>query len=140
MKNIRKYLMASVLTLTFMSPAIAEEKQHRVCDSSATVELGKMGMVNEEVLIEHMAKVKDQMKNVRHARGSHVSQKRELKKHLSEMQAAMQTLHDQMYASGCEGAIHGASLEVRVEVMEKHMGMMQQMMEQLLEHLSEQEQ
>ena len=140
MNTLQKYLLASVITVISIAPVTADEKQHRVCDKEAMVELRGMGMVNEEVLLEHIAKVKDQMKNVRHARGSHISQKRELKLHLSNMQVAMQELHDQMYSSGCEGAMHGASLETRVEVMEKHMGMMQAMMEQLLEHLSEQEQ
>jgi len=140
MKIFSKYLLASVLTFSFLTPAMAVEEQHRVCDSDATVELGKMGMVNEAALQEHIDKVKAQMKKVRHGRGSHFSQKQELRKHLSEMKSAMQELHNQMYAGGCKESLHGASLETRIEVMEKYMGMQQQMIEQLLEHLSEQEQ
>ena len=139
MKKFRKYLLLSIIAVVPISNALADEERHQVCDSDTMIELGKMGMVNEEALLDHIAKVKEQMKSVRHARGSHVSQKRELKKHLSEMQSAMQELHNQMYAGGCGEAIHGASLETRVEVMEKHMGMLRQMMAQMLEHFSEQQ-
>jgi len=140
MKMFSKYLLPPLMTLALINPALAEVDHHRGCDNEATVELGKMGMVDEAALQTHIDKVKAQMKKVRHARGSHVSQKLELKRHLSEMQAAMQELHNQMYAEGCEHAMHGASVETRLEVMEKRMGMMQQMMGQMIEHLSEQEQ
>ena len=141
MNAFSKYLLAPVLvTLALTAPAMAEGDHHRVCNNDATVELGKMGTVNEEALQRHIDKVKAQMKKVRHARGSHMSQKLELKRHLSEMQDAMQELHNQMYAEGCENAMHGASVETRLEVMENRMGMMQQMMEQMIEHMSEQEQ
>lgn len=140
MNKFSKYLLAPVVTLALITPAMAEGDRHRGCDNEATVELGKMGNVNEEALQQHIDKVKEQMKKVRHARGSHVSQKLELKRHLSQMQAAMQALHDQMYAEGCENAMHGASVEARLEVMEKRMDMMRQMMGQMIEHMSEQEQ
>lgn len=140
MNTMRKQLLASVVSMALLSPVMAAENHHSDCNSGSTVGIGKMGMVNEASLQAHIDKVKAQMKKVRHARGSHVSQKLELKRHLSDMQAAMQELHDQMYAEGCEASIHGASLETRIEVMEKRMGMMQQMMEQTIDHLSEQSQ
>lgn len=140
MNKFSKYLLAPVMTLALIAPAMAEGEHHRGCDNDAAIELGKMGKVNEETLQQHIDKVKAQLKKVRHARGSHVSQKTELKRHLREMQAAMQELHNQMYAGGCENAMHGASVETRLEVMEKRMGMMQQMMRQIIEHMSEQEQ
>ena len=118
MSTLYKHLFASLMAMVLISPAMAEGDHHRGCDSDATVELRKMGMVNEEALQQHIDKVKTQMKKVRHARGSHVSQKMELKRHLSDMQSAMQELHNQMYADGCEGAMHGASVDTRVEVME----------------------
>lgn len=134
------HLLATIMALALITPAMAEGDHHRACDSEATVDLGKMGEMSEKVLQQHIDKAKDQMKRVRHARGSHVSQKLELKRHLSDMQAAMQELHNQMYAAGCEEAMHGASVETRVDVMEKRMGMMQQMIEQMIEHMSEQAQ
>jgi len=87
-----------------------------------------------------MDNVKQQLLRVQHAHGgARLTRKRELRQHLSEMQVAMLEIHNQMYAKGCEGARHGASIDVRMRVLEKHMDMLQQMMEQILEHLSENE-
>jgi len=133
-----RYILTLVMAILLTTPAIAGKNQHSDCDSDVKIKLGRMGMVNEASLQVHIDKVKAQMKKVRHARGSHESQKRELKQHLLEMQAAMQTLHNQVYTSGCESAMQDASLETRLEVMEKRMGMMEQMIEQVMEHLSEQ--
>jgi len=108
------------------------------CDGGVTVKLGQMGTVNETVILKHIDKMEQQMKNVRHGRGSHVSRKKALKQHLSEMQVALQEIHDQKYAAGCKSAMGDASVEMRVEVMEKRMDMMQQMMKQMVENLSEQ--
>lgn len=139
LKTINKYLLASVITVVLASPAIAMEMEHDSCGDKATVQVRKMGMMNEEALQIHMDKVKQQLKKVRHARGSQKTQKRELRMHLSEMKSAMQELHNQMYVGGCKTSMHGASADVRIEVMEKRLDMMQQMMEQMIEHLSEKE-
>lgn len=98
MNTVHKQLLASAISLTLLTPVMAAENHHDDCNSDSTVALEKMGKVNEASLQMHIDKVKDQMKKVRHARGSHASQKLELKRHLLDMQAAMQELHDQMYA------------------------------------------
>jgi chaperonin cofactor prefoldin len=139
MKTINMHILALVITGIFTSPAMATEAGHESCNDEALIHVDDMGMINEESLRNHMDKVKEQLQKVRHARGSHLSQRLELKRHLSDMKDAMQEIHNQMYAKGCDVARHGASIDVRVQVIEKHMDMLQQMMEQILEHLSENE-
>lgn len=141
MKTLPKKLLISVLalgmTISILSTAIAEEKKNPDCDAGATVKLGQMGTVNEESLLKHIEKMKLEMKKVRHGRGSHLSRTKALKDHLSEMQVAVQEIHDQKYADGCKDTRSDASDSTRIEVMEKRMDMMQQMMKQIVEHLSE---
>ena len=137
MNTIHKHLLASVISIAFLSPVMADETHQNGCEN-ATVKLGSMGVVNEQALQEHIDKLNEQMTRVRHAGSSQLTKNKELKQHIEDMQAAMQELHNQMYAGGCKEAIHGASMETRVEVMEKRIGMMQQMMEQLVNHMSEQ--
>lgn len=138
MKTAKINLLALMVTTMFsLQPAMAEEAGHRTCNGSATVEAGKMGMVDEAALQAHIDNVKEQLKTLRSSGGVRHLRKEELRRHLSNMQAAMEELHNQMYAEGCEEARHGASVEVRVEVMETRMNMLQQMMEQLIEHMSE---
>jgi len=140
MNAIYKYLVALVMMTFVVYPVLAEEDNHHGCSGDATVEAGQMGLVDEETLQAHIDKVKVQMGNVHRARAFHGSHKIELKQHLSQMQSAMQALHDQMYAEGCNGAKNAASIESRVEVIEKRMKMMQEMMQQVIDHMSEQEQ
>ena len=138
MNLIHKHLLASVMSIALLSPAMADETHHQGCKDEATVKLGSMGVVNEKALQDHIDKMNEQMNKVRHAGSTRLGQDKELKQHMADMQAAMQELHNQMYAGGCEGAIHGASMETRVEVMEKRLGMMQQMMEQMMGHMAAQ--
>lgn len=139
MKTIYKYLL--VLMMSASVPlAMAEEDHHRNCRDEASVEIDEMGVVNEEALQTHIDRVKEQMRNVHNTSGPRGAKKRELKKHLTEMQVAMQALHDQMYEEGCNAAKHGVSVEARVDVLEKRINMMRQMMDQLIENISEQEQ
>lgn len=120
MKTTNRNLLAlMVITLFSVSPVLAQEADHRSCNSDAMVKAGKMGMVDEAALQAHIDKVKKEMKRARHAK----ARKRVLKKHLSNMHAAMQELHNQMYAGGCEEAMHDASIETRVEVLETRMNM-----------------
>jgi len=98
-----------------------------------------MGMVDEEVLLAHIDKVKEQLKKVR-ASKFHDNQKLELKQHLLNMQEAMEELHNQMYADGCKEARHGASVETRVDVLEKQVNMVQEMMQQVIDHMAERDQ
>lgn len=95
-------LVLMVTTMFFLQPTMAEEAGHRTCNGSATVEAGKMGMVDEAALQAHIDKVKDQMKAVSSTGGARHLRKEELRRHLSNMQAAMAELHNQMYAEGCE--------------------------------------
>lgn len=139
MKQVHKHLLASVLTLAFLSPAMAEEHQHVVCDENAKIEVDNMGMVNEAALQKHIDKMQVQLTKVRHARGSHVSKKRELKQHIADMQEAMKELHKEMYIGGCKESMHGAPLETRVNMMQKRIDAMQKMVDQLVEHLAEQQ-
>jgi protein CpxP len=142
MKALSKILLASLLTIAFLSPAMADEKmmdkKAQDCEGGATVKLGQMGTVDEAALQKHIDVMKLQMKNIRHGRGSHGSRKLALKKHLSEMEAAVQEMNDQKYAAGCKDVMSDASVKTRVEVMEKRMDMMQQMMKQMIENLAEQ--
>ncbi len=139
MKAINKYLLASVISVVLASPAIAMEMGHDSCGDKLAVQVGSMGMMNEELLQQHMDKVTQQMKKVRNSSGSQRAKKRELNVHLSEMKAGMQALHEQMYIEGCKASMHGATAEVRLEVMGKRLDMMQKMMEQMIENLSERE-
>lgn len=137
--NVLQKLTVAAVMAAIAIPAMAAEKQHRVCDPTATVEFGQVGEVNETELQNQIDNVKEQMQKVRHARGSHLLQSVEMKRHLLEMQIAMTQLHNQMYADGCRGAVHGASVETRIEVLEKRLGALEQMVSQLVDHLSEQQ-
>ena len=130
-------LVATGVTTAFLLPAMAEENRKNGCDDNVTVKLGQMGTVDEEALQKHIDKMEQQMKNLRHGRGSHVSRKYALKQHLSVMRVAVQEIHDEKYAAGCKDSMSDASVETRIKVMEKRMDMMQQMMKQMVEHLSE---
>jgi hypothetical protein len=140
MKLIYKNILATVIGVTLASPVMAEEHKHDSCGDKESVSINEMGIVNEALLQQHIDKTKGQMERVRHLSGPQVAQhKREMKQHLTEMDAAMQLLHNLMYAEGCEASLHGASAEVRLQVVEKRLDMMQQMMEQVINHISEQE-
>lgn len=136
MKIINMHILTLVITCAITLPVMAEEVGHESCNEDAMIHVGDMGMINEELLRDHMDKVKQQMEKVYPAR-DHLKKSIELKQHMSEMKTAMKEIHNQMYTKGCEAARHGASIDVRVQVIEKHVDMMQQMMEQILEHLSE---
>lgn len=132
-------LLVNILTITYLSSALAEGEKPSDCVSNAKVEVGAMGMVDEVILQKHIDKMQGQLKRVRHARGSRLSQKTEMKQHISDMQAAMQELHKEMYVGGCKESMHGAPVEVRVEMIQKRMDAMQKLLDQLLEHIAEQE-
>lgn len=132
MNTIQKHLMASVISIALISPAMADstaivDKNHSSdCIEDATLDLRKMGLVNEITIQKHIVKTKQQMKWIHHGRGSLTAQKKKQRRHLSEMRGALQELHNQMYASGCTGAHHGTSIDSRVKVMEERMGMQRQ--------------
>jgi septal ring factor EnvC (AmiA/AmiB activator) len=133
MNTIHKHLLASVIAIAVISPAMADKNQNNDCDNTK-LETRLMGKVDEATLQKHIDKLTQQMKRIRHGRGSITSQKKELRRHASDMQTAMQELHNQMYAGGCKGALHGASLKTRVEEMEKRVAIQQQLMEQMIAH------
>ena len=135
----KKIALALAVTVGMNISAMADEKGHRVCDPTATIEIGQQGKLNEDALQKQIDTVKDKMQRVRHARGSHLLRKEEMRRHLQAMQTAMTELHNQMYEEGCHGAIHGALVETRVEVVEKRLGMLEQMVSQLVDHLSEEQ-
>jgi len=135
-----KHTLVAVIGTACVLSVFAGEVGHRSCEGKTMVSVGEMGIVNEELLQQHIDKVKEQMRRIRYLSGPQVDlRKREMKRHLSEMQMAMQQLHNLMYVGGCGDALHGASTDVRLQVVEKRLDAMQQMMEQMIDHISEQE-
>lgn len=119
MNIILKLLLATLITISVLSPVAAGERNHRSCDGNSTIDFKQMGLMNEESLQEYLDNTKQQIKMFRHAPRFHFFRKQEQKRNLSDAMSAMQTLHNQMYVDGCKEAVHGAFLEARVAVIEK---------------------
>lgn len=138
--GIKTCIFTIVTLVVFALPAIAGETDHAGCgDSKTTIYVDKMGIVNEEMLQEHIDKMQaslDQIKNKTARREEH---RKGLRLHLMEMQQAMQKMHNMKLMSGCSEAAHGASVETQLKVLWKRMDMMQTMIEQILEHQKEAE-
>jgi len=134
MYALHKYLVIIVTIIVFPTPAMAIENQNHGCDNGTIVDLGRMGAVNEGILQQHIDKIKQQLKKIHVTSGSFADRKRQLRRHLLDMQAVTQELHNQKYANSCKDPLSGASIEIRVVAMEKRVDMIQQMMEQMIEH------
>ena len=135
---MKRILIFAVMIGLYPLMALGEESTHQECESvDVKISVGRMGMVDESTLKQHMEKTQERLKAVRSAQPRSNLRSRLLRSHLEAMRAAMEQLHNMMLEQGCYNSAHGASMEVRMEVMERRMMSLQQMMDQMLGHISE---
>lgn len=132
-----RYTFPLLVLVVFSSPAISGDLDHAGCDSSVTVYVNKMGIVNEKKLQEHIEAARRALEKIQ-GMNTHDRERRfRLKEHFENMQQAMTEMHNLKLSGDCAAAAHGASLQVRIEVLEKRMDMIQDMLEQLIKNQSE---
>lgn len=118
------FILLSCLLIS--APSMADSDRALSCDSSATVELDRLGAVNLAALQEETLRIEAKLKELEHdgRRGSRVTQRVELKRQLRDLTRASQDLHEKMFYEGCKEALRGASLETQLRILEEHLQMM----------------